>query len=143
MMTFLANLRRCEQGATATEMALVLLAFIILVFGMIEFAVAYWTLHTMLLALEEVGRFAMVNNSTITTNTAEQFVCNVLTGSTSSCTNPAPGSSCGATAGQYCVNAVQSSSSNTMTLTATFGFNFIGLTGSSIPLGSQVTVPLD
>jgi hypothetical protein len=68
-------------------------------------------------------------------------VCNVLTGSTSACTNPAVGQPCSPAAGQYCVDAT--SANGTMTLTASYGFNFIELSGSSLTLTSQVTVPLN
>lgn len=136
-----ANIRSCENGATAVEMAITLLAVIVLILGMCEFAVGYWMLHTTLLAVEEIGRYAMVNNATITATDAESRVCNILTGSTSACSNPAVGQSCSPAAGQYCVNAT--SANGTMTLTASYGFNFIELTGGSLTLTSQVTVPLD
>ena len=141
MIPPLANIAGCEKGATAVEMALVLVAMLVLILGMVEFAVGYYVLHTLLLAVEEVGRYAMINNSTITTTLAKQGVCKFLTGSTSGCTNPAAGQSCSPSGGQYCVNAT--SSNGKMTLTASFGFNFIELTGSSLTLTSQTTVPLD
>ena len=141
MMRSPASLHSCEKGATAAEMAIVLLAVIVLILGMVEFAVGYWMLHTTLLAVEEIGRYAMVNNATVTTTDAESRVCNVLTGSTSACTNPAVGQPCSPAAGQYCVDAT--SANGTMTLTASYGFNFIELSGSSLTLTSQVTVPLN
>ena len=78
-----SGIRSCERGATAVEMAITLLAVIVLILGMVEFAVGYWMLHTTLLAVEEIGRYAMVNNATVTTTDAESRVCNLLTGSTS------------------------------------------------------------
>ena len=42
MMRSPASLHSCEKGATAAEMAIVLLAVIVLILGMVEFAVGYW-----------------------------------------------------------------------------------------------------
>jgi Flp pilus assembly protein TadG len=142
MIGHFGRFRLDETGATATEMALVLVVFIVLIVGMIEFAVAYMTLHTMRLALEEAGRYVMVYHANITAPQAASAICTVLTGSSSGCSTPPAGQSCSTTAGQFCVNATQSNANNTMTLSATYGFDFIGITGSSLPLGGQVTVPL-
>lgn len=143
MTRSLGNICNCKEGATAVEMALVVLAVIVLILGMVEFAMAYWVQHNLLLAVEEVGRYAMVNNANplFTTTVAYQDVCQVLTGSTSGCITPAANKSCSPAGGQYCVNAT--TANGTMTLTASYGFNFIELTGSSLTLTSRITVPLD
>src|SRR5208283_1678709 len=60
------GLRGSEEGATAVEMAVVLFTVMVLILGMVEFAVGYFTLHSMLLAVEEVGRYVMVNNASCT-----------------------------------------------------------------------------
>ena len=52
-----------EEGATAVETAIVLSAFLVLLFGIIEFGQIFWTWNTMLLAIEEGGRYAMVYNA--------------------------------------------------------------------------------
>lgn len=138
MIDRLAQIRGADDGATAVEMALVMMAALILILGMIEFALAYWTMHTLLLAVEETGRYVMIHNTDSNiTSEAESYMQQYMPGSsTTGCTSPA--------AGEFCVDAQQSTSNNTntMTLTASYGFDLIGLTGT-IPLVSQNTVPLD
>jgi Flp pilus assembly protein TadG len=136
-----AQLREAEEGATAVEMALVMFATLLLILGMVEFAIAYWTMNTLELAVQEAGRHAyvMINNSAISPaqypQTLESYMQQYLPGpSTQGCTSPNPG--------QFCVNAVQSPSGNTVTLQASYGFDVLGITGT-YTLGSQNTVPLD
>jgi Flp pilus assembly protein TadG len=128
-----ARIREAQEGSSAVEMALVTLVVAILILGMIEFALAYWTLNQLQLAVEETGRYAMVFNSSITPATAESYMQNYLPGSsTKDCTSPS--------ANQFCVNATKSG--NTMTLTAYYGLNIIGLTGT-FTIAGRTTVPLD
>jgi Flp pilus assembly protein TadG len=54
--------RSSEEGAVAVETALVLTTLLLLIFGIIEFGTAFWTYNTMVLAIEEAGRYAMVYN---------------------------------------------------------------------------------
>ena len=133
MMTSFPKFRRSEGGATAVEMAVVLMAVILLILGMIEFSIAYWNMHTLLLAVEEVGRWVMVNNTTVTTVAAQTRMQQYLPAASSICTTPS--------AGQYCVSAT--ASNGRMTLIASYGYNVIGITGSPLILKSQNTVPLD
>ena len=133
MMTSFPKFRRSEGGATAVEMAVVLMAVILLILGMIEFSIAYWNMHTLLLAVEEVGRWVMVNNTTATTAAAQTRMQQYLPAASSICTTPS--------AGQYCVSAT--ASNGLMTLTASYGYNVIGITGGPLILTSRNTVPLD
>ena len=132
-MTSFAKFRSSGGGATAVEMAVVLMAVILLILGMIEFSIAYWNMHTLLLAVEEVGRWVMVNNTTVTTAAAQTRMQQYLPAASSICTTPS--------AGQYCVSAT--ASNGRMTLIASYGYNVIGITGSPLILKSQNTVPLD
>ncbi|MDE3038604.1 MAG: pilus assembly protein, partial [Pseudomonadota bacterium] len=50
-----------ETGAATVEMALVLPVFLLLVLGIMEFGRAYWTLNSMQIAIDEAGRYAMIN----------------------------------------------------------------------------------
>lgn len=134
MIGRLAHIRRAEEGATAVEMAIVMTAMLLLIFGMIEFALAYWTMHSLQLAADETGRYAMVFNKTITPATAEGHMQTYFFPGAGICTNPS--------AGQYSVCATQSTNPNTMTLTATYGFNIIGI-GGSFTLAGETTVPID
>jgi TadE-like protein len=56
------RLLRSEEGATAVEAAIVLSTFLVITLGLVQFATAYWNYTTMLLAVDEGGRYAMVNN---------------------------------------------------------------------------------
>ena len=91
MMTSFAKFRSSGGGATAVEMAVVLMAVILLILGMIEFSIAYWNMHTLLLAVEEVGRWVMVNNTTVTTVAAQTRMQQYLPAASSICTTPSAG----------------------------------------------------
>lgn len=130
------------------EFAIVMTAALTLILGIIEFALAYWTMNQLQLAVEETGRYAyvMINDPNIApaqyAQTLENRMQEYLTGSSSpSCTTPS-----NPPAGQYCVYASSPSNpnnpNNTMTLQASYGFNLIGLTGN-MTLASENTVPLD
>ena len=135
--------RRREEGAMAAEEALILPVLFLMIFGIIEFGTVFWQWNTMLLAVEQAGRYAMVNNQTITISVYEAQMKTILTSASSSC-GGSP------VAGQICVSAVCSSpstctpttSSKTMTLTAAYGYNIFGLAGP-FTVSSQGTVPLD
>jgi Flp pilus assembly protein TadG len=53
-----------EAGSVVVELAVTLSAMLLLIFGAIQFALVFWNWHTMLLAVEEAGRYAMLYNST-------------------------------------------------------------------------------
>lgn len=149
MTDFLVRLKhlglRGEEGSAAIEAAFILPLLFMFVFGIIEFGIALWQWNTMLLAVEQAGRYAMVNNNstsfpacTITSPTlagcAQQQMTNMLSGS-SVCTSPS--------AGKICVNASRNATSPpTMTLTANYSFTFFGLV-SPFTIASTNTVPLD
>src|SRR5438445_6341480 len=56
--------RGWEEGATAVEAALVSSVLIFLTFGIIEFGMALWAWNTMGLAVQDAGRYVMINNAT-------------------------------------------------------------------------------
>lgn len=49
-----------EQGTVAVEASITISTLLLLIVGSIEFGRAVWTYNTMLLAVEEAGRYAMV-----------------------------------------------------------------------------------
>jgi Flp pilus assembly protein TadG len=109
----------------------------VLIFGIIEFGMALWQWNTMLLAVEQAGRYVMVNNSCNTT-CAEGQMQLILTSASTTCTGPPE-------ANQICINATIPSPQTTpptMTLTAVYGYNVIGLT-PTLTLTSQATFPVD
>lgn len=137
-------LRRWEEGAVAVEAAVTLSVLLLLIFGIIEFAVAFWQWNTMLLAVDQVGRYVMVKNNP----TLSPTICDTSCASTqlqnalnTTCTASTPSS------GQTCVTASLSTKSsngvnvNGMTLTATYGFDFLALAGA-FTITSQTWVPL-
>ena len=57
-----------DEGATAVEAAITLSVTLTLVFGVIGFGYALWQWSTMMLAVEEAGRYVMINNATCGTS---------------------------------------------------------------------------
>lgn len=59
-----SKLSRCgtEQGSAAVEAGIIMSVLLLLMVGSAEFARVFWTYNTMLLAIEEAGRYAMVYN---------------------------------------------------------------------------------
>ena len=51
---------RTEQGSAAVEASITISVLLLLIVGSIEFGRAVWTYDSMLLAVEEAGRYAMV-----------------------------------------------------------------------------------
>lgn len=126
--------RGSEEGATAVEAALLLPVFFLALLGIIEFGAAFWQWNTMLLAVEQAGRYVMINYSTCGTGCAETQMQAVLPAA-AVCTTP--------TSGQICVNASTTAGTPpTMTLTARYSFNLLALTGP-FTITSSGTVPLD
>lgn len=124
-----------DEGAAAVEAAITFSLMLTLIFGVIGFAFALWQSNTMMLAVEQAGRYVMVNNATCGTSCAVSQMQTVLT-SASSCTTP--------TAGQICVSATTATGTTppTMTLTAAYNFNLVAFS-PSFTMTSQTVVPID
>jgi Flp pilus assembly protein TadG len=130
--------RGWDEGSTAVEAAIVFSLLFTLIFGITEFGMALWQWNTMELAVLQAGRFAMVNNGTITPAIAEAQMQAVLTNASISC--PLPSSP---TAGNWYVCATQNAGTPaTMSLSASYGYSIIGLTGP-FKVAALATVPLD
>jgi Flp pilus assembly protein TadG len=126
------------EGTATVEAAITFSLLFSLVFGILDFGMALWQLNTIELAVLEAGRYAMVNNSTITPATAEAQMKVVLPSASISC--PLPSSP---TAGNWYVCATQNAGTPvTMSLSASYGYNVIGLAGP-FKVAAQATVPLD
>jgi Flp pilus assembly protein TadG len=133
--------RGWDEGATAVEAAITFSLLFSLIFGIADFGMALWQWNTMELAVLQAGRYAMVNNGTITTATAEAQMQVVLPSATVSC--PLPSSPAAGT--WYICAATQNTGTSppqTMTLSASYGYNIIGFVGP-FKATSQATVPLD
>jgi hypothetical protein len=130
--------RGWDDGSTAVEAAVVFSLLFTLSFGIVEFGMALWQWNTMELAVLEAGRFAMVNNGTITPVMAEHKMQTVLLGSSISCPLPASPA-----AGAWYVCATTTAGApNTMSLSANYGYNVVGFAGP-FNVTAQATVPLD
>jgi hypothetical protein len=55
--------RGLDEGAVAVEAGITMSALLLLILGIIQFGLSYWTWNTMLLAVEEAGRYAMLFHS--------------------------------------------------------------------------------
>ena len=121
---------RRNEGTAAVEAALIAPVLFFAILGIIELGTAFWQWNTMLLAVEQAGRYVMVNNSSCDVSCAEAQMQAVLPAA-SVCTTPS--------AGQISVCA--STSASSMTLTSTYSFNLLSLFGP-FTITSQGTVPL-
>jgi Flp pilus assembly protein TadG len=137
-----------EDGATAVEAALVLPIFLGVVLAVVDFAQAFFIWNTLQLVVGQASRYVMVQNgipisgsscdATCAENALQSALQNAISSASASiCTMP--------TAGQYCVNATcnpsscsSTASTPTMTLSALYGFNFVG----TYTLTSQITIPI-
>jgi Flp pilus assembly protein TadG len=144
----LYRFRRSEEGATAVEAALVILVFVLLIFGLVQFAEIFWTWNTMILALGEGGRYAMIYNPTNFPNGPPASSCSVASPTLAKCavaqanaaltTYPSLSVTVSCTAG--CTGTPA-----TMTLQGTFTFDFVAaqlLPYGPITMTQQLTVPL-
>lgn len=148
-----APLRRgAEEGTAAVEAGVIMSVLLLLIVGSVEFGRALWTYNTMLLAVEEAGRYAMVyNNGPPGTCSAQSQASQCPTLSNT------PLANCSAERVQQVMSAYQAPnigvsvrenttvSPATMTICASYSFDF--LTPRLLPYGplnltSQVTVPL-
>jgi hypothetical protein len=131
--------RGWDDGSTAVEAAVVFPLLFALIFGIVEFGMALWQWNTMELAVLEAGRYAMINNASPVV--AEHKIQAVFPGSSISCPLPASPA-----AGAWYVCATKTAGApnmpNTMSLSAIYGYNIIGLAGP-FNVTAQATVPLD
>jgi hypothetical protein len=101
---------------------------------------ALWAWNTMGLAVQDAGRYAMINNASATVqadaiNLMQTSLATAPGTVSTTCTTP--------TADQICLSASTTAGTpSLMTLTAAYGFKVIGLS-PTYTLTSQATFPLD
>jgi Flp pilus assembly protein TadG len=131
-----------DEGTAAVEAAFIAPILFLAILGIFEFGMALWQWNTMSLAVEQTGRYVMVNNAyssnppgcTGTLASCAESQMQAVLPSASVCTTP--------TAGQICVSASTSAGTpSRMTLTAAYNFNLLALFGP-FTITSQGTVPL-
>ena len=160
-MRWRSSRRGWNEGAAAVEAAITISLSLALVLGIIEFGIALWQSNTMVLAVEEVGRYIMVNNTSCNTaSCAQNQMKNTLasygglvTSANSGICSGTPPSLTAPAAGSICVYASAPAGANpqTMTLTAVYAYSNIivptGLLAGNLAgpftSTSQATFPLD
>jgi Flp pilus assembly protein TadG len=144
--------RSGEEGSAAAEASIVMSVLLLLVVGSMEFGRAFWTANTMLLAVEEAGRYAMTYRHEPASNCAAQSQaasCPLLSST--------PVADCSASLAQQILSDYQlpdiavsvsedtMTSPSTITVCASYSFDFIApglLPYGPLHLARQVTVPL-
>jgi Flp pilus assembly protein TadG len=137
-----------DEGATAVEGAITLSILLVLLIGIFNFGTALWQLNTMQLAVEQAGRYMMINNNcgNNCAGTAETQMQLVLPSASTSC--PLPSAPAAGTL-WICATENQANTPNTVTLSAVYGYDVIFtskiLLGGSgtFAVGTQATFPLD
>jgi Flp pilus assembly protein TadG len=160
-MRWRSSRRGWNEGAAAVEAAITISLSLALVLGIIEFGIALWQSNTMVLAVEEAGRYVMVHNSTCNTaSCAQTKMTNALSSYGGLVTSAGSGICAGTppsltapAAGSICVYASAPAGANpqTMTLTAVYAYSNIlvpsGLLArvmtGPFTATSQATFPLD
>jgi Flp pilus assembly protein TadG len=135
-----------EEGSAAIEAAIVLPVLLLAAIGSVEFGRGLWTYHTMLLAVEEAGRYAMVyaaSPSLLTSASCPGAASVTLRNCATAKANAYLAAYDGAT-GISVASTEDSSTPPNLTITATYTFNFIDpilLPFGPITLSSKVVVP--
>ena len=144
--------RGAEEGTAAVEAGVTMSVLLLLIVGSVEFGRAFWSYNTMLLAVEEAGRYAMVHNhGPGETCSAQSQVLDCPTLSNT------PLANCSAERVQQVMSAYQAPSVGvsvredataslaTITICASYSFDFVApelLPYGPLNLTSRVTVPL-
>ncbi|HEY4471863.1 MAG TPA: TadE/TadG family type IV pilus assembly protein [Stellaceae bacterium] len=147
-MSLLSQWRRDETGATSVEIAISVGAFLLMLLGVLEFAIDMWIWNSMTMAVQQGGRAAMVYYQTPTnqgTNCADAWTNQVQ----SVVQNYLPGNSANYTLSHNCNIQSLSPVFALMTITASYTMGSISVPGiggaGRIPgftLRTQATVPL-
>jgi len=141
-----------EEGSVAVEAGIIVSVLLMLLVGSVEFGRALWISNTMLLAVEDAARYAMVyNHGSLETCAAQSqaSLCPTLSNT--------PLANCSAERVQYVLSAYQApsidvsvnedttSSPATITVCASYSFDFVVpqfLPYGPLSLTRQITVPL-
>jgi len=144
--------RDCVEGSVAVEAGITISVLLLLIVGSVEFARGVWTYNTMLLAVEEAGRYAMVYyRGSVATCTRQSQASQCPSFSNTPLANCAAQrlqqllSDYQAPSMDVSVNEDTTSSPATMTVCASYSFDFWApqlLPFGPLSLTRQVTVPL-
>jgi Flp pilus assembly protein TadG len=126
---------RRDDGATAVETGLSMLAVLLFMCGLVEFCWAFWNWNSLQLAVAQGARFAMVSASGSTTATCASLQAGAQTTASSSLIGFS-----GATITSSCSG---SGSNATMTVTGTYTFTpVITPLIPAMTISTSATVPL-
>ena len=128
--------RGAEEGATAVEAAVTMSALLFMLLGSIQFALVFWNWNTMLLAVEEAGRYAMLFHNY--PNGPPSPHCTVASPTLATCAVDWANSQNWGNLFTVTCSSGCAVNSTTMTFTATYTFNFI----TSISLSRGIQVPV-
>jgi Flp pilus assembly protein TadG len=122
--------REWNEGSVAVEGAIAFSALVAVIFGIIEFGIAFYNLNTMQLVIEEAGRYAMVNDAGATTCPSASVVnhANQVLLTSYPVMNAAVTATC--------------SGASPLFLTITGSFTTLNLLVTIPTVSSQITVPL-
>jgi Flp pilus assembly protein TadG len=147
-----SSCRGWEDGSTAVEAGVIMSVLLLLIVGSVEFGRAFWTYNTMLLAVEEAGRYAMLHHAAPSSSCSPQTQasqCPIL--------SDTPLANCSAAQARQILTAYQvpdvdvsviedtTSSPATITICASYSFVFSAaalLPGGPLSLTSRITVPV-
>ena len=147
-MSLFSQWRRDEEGATSVEVAVCVGAFLLILLGVLEFAIDMWIWNSMTAAVQQGGRTAMVYYQTPTN---QSTTCDdAWTGQVQSVVQSyLPGNSANYTLGHSCT-AAASPVPRLMTITASYTVGSMSVPAATgvgiIPgftLTTQATVPLN
>jgi Flp pilus assembly protein TadG len=148
-MSLFSQWHRDEEGATSVEVAVCVGAFLLILLGVLEFAIDMWIWNGMTMAVQQGGRTAMVYAQTPANQTAT--ICDdAWTGQVQTVVQSyLPGNSAHYTLGHSCT-AAASPVPRLMTITASYTVGSMSVPGATgvgvIPgftLTTQATVPLN
>lgn len=78
-----AGLLKAREGTTAVETAIVLPAFLLLLLGLVETGILFWTQSSLQFAVEAAARCAVVNSTLCgTTSAVQSYAASQVTGLT-------------------------------------------------------------
>jgi hypothetical protein len=129
--------RECEAGVSSIEGAIVLLAYTVLMFMIMEFLFVFFAYSSVIRSAENIARYAMVHNTCNVSSSAAQVALIPITISSQGC-SPAPAS---CQAGVPVPYSAQVYEATVLYDFQTTGF-FTGFLASTLPIQASVCVPL-
>jgi Flp pilus assembly protein TadG len=115
-----SSLWHAEDGGSMIETVEIMTALLLLILGIFAVGSMYWAWNTMLLAVEEAGRYAMLYNPTAYPNGPPAQTCGLANPSLATCAEAWAGNT-GFGGPPICTN----NNNVSMTCTATYNFNFV------------------